>query len=822
MKLHSKMKRPFFYTTLFIFNFLLFCTPATAQADSEIEMLLQKHSKRDTARVSLLNERALELYHVDFEQMFSLAEEAVELSRKLQFPEGEAESLRILGMYYYSKSENQEAAEYFDRALKLFTEEENRKGISRCLNYAGRVSWKMGDYELARERFQAAHEIALELKDKDLISQSLSSLGILELQLGNYEKAKGFFEESMQLAEEIGDKRVLISNLHNIGYIHSRQGNYPEAIEYYQKTIEILEEINDRKEIAGSLLNIGIIYQNQGDYARAIENYQEAQGLYEEFGEKVGASMCMNNIGLIHQTQGNYPLALEYIQNSLEIKEESGDKRGISSCMMNIGTIYMDQENFQEALNYFQNSLEILEQLQDKNGISNCLMYIGSAYRQEGKRSRALEFLSSSLEIKEEIGDKAGISTLWMQMGEIYLTDHNYTRALEYTNRSLEIARDLQLMDNLSKIYKQLSDIYSARQDYRRALEYYVLYKELYDSTFSDEQIRKIASLELQFHYEKEKQALELEQQKKDALREEEMKLQKVLRNFFIGGFILMAILAFVILLNFRQKRKANLVLEQQKKEIELQKNKITDSISYARRIQHAMFPPEELVHRLLKDSFVLHKPRDIVSGDFFWIAEKEGKVVIAVADCTGHGVPGAFMSLLGITFLNEIVNAGPLRCTSDILNSLREKVIQSLRQTGKVDEARDGMEVALCILETEKGNLQFSGANRPLLLSRKGEIQETKPDRMPIGIYEENRPFCCHELNVEPGDCIYLFSDGYKDQIGGPHKKSFKSKYFRKLLAGIHDMPIQEQQLILEETLKDWRGSFEQIDDILVFGCRI
>jgi serine phosphatase RsbU (regulator of sigma subunit) len=298
--------------------------------------------------------------------------------------------------------------------------------------------------------------------------------------------------------------------------------------------------------------------------------------------------------------------------------------------------------------------------------------------------------------------------------------------------------------------------------------------------------------------------------------------MQKVLRNVFIGGFILMAALAFVILMNFRQKRKANLILERQKREIELQKNKITDSISYARRIQHAMFPPEEFVHELLNDCFVMHKPRDIVSGDFFWIAEKDGKVVIAVADCTGHGVPGAFMSLLGITFLNDIVHADKLKCTSDILNSLRQKVIQSLHQTGKFDEARDGMELALCILDRSQGKLQFSGANRPMYLSRNGKIQVTKPDKMPIGIYDENLPFRCNELQLEPGDCIYMFSDGYTDQIGGPHKRTFKSKYLRELLAGIHHKPIAEQQGILEETLKDWKGSIEQTDDILVFGCRI
>lgn len=807
---------------LLICTVFSFCIPVNAQKDDDLEMRLQKHAKMDTARVNLLNARALELFLVDSEQMYSLAEEAVELSGKLQYPDGKAEGLRILGLFHYDISENQKAGEYFKQALEIFRETGNRKGISLCLNHTGRVFWRLGDYALAQEHFQPAYQIALELEDKELIATSLASKGVLELSQGNYEKARNYFEESLQLAEESGDHRGRINNLHNIGYVLSRQGHYPEAIEYYQRKSDVLEEIGDRQEIAGSLLNIGIIYQNQGNYAGAIENYQKAQILYEEFGKKDGASMCMNNIGLIHQIQGNFELALEYFQKSLVIKEEIGDKRGISSCMMNIGTIQKDLANYPEALRYFRSSLEILEQLQDKNGISNVLMFMGSTYKQDGERSMALEYLGSSLEMKEEIGDKAGISNVLLQIGEIYLMDGSYSRALEYTNRSLEIALDLELLDNLSKLYKQLSDIYSAQKDYRRAFENHVLHKKLHDSIFSEEQIRQIASQELQFTYGKEKQALELEQQKKDAVQEEEMKLQKIIRNSFIAGFTLMALLAFVILLSFWGKRRANLVLGQQKREIEIQKNEITDSISYATRIQYAMFPPDELLHRLLQDCFVLHKPRDIVSGDFYWIAEKQGKVVIAVADCTGHGVPGAFMSLLGITFLNEIVNTAELSCTNIILNRLRKQVIQSLRQTGKADEAREGMEMALCILDPEERTLQFSGAYRPIYLSRKGEILETKGDKMPIGIYDEHRSFTCNELKLNAGDCIYLFSDGYVDQIGGPNKKSFKSRYFRQLLAGIHDKAITEQRDILEKNMDDWMGSLEQIDDILVLGFRI
>lgn len=273
--------------------------------------------------------------------------------------------------------------------------------------------------------------------------------------------------------------------------------------------------------------------------------------------------------------------------------------------------------------------------------------------------------------------------------------------------------------------------------------------------------------------------------------------------------------------------KKHNELLEQKVRirtqELETQKNNITDSIQYAKRIQNALLPPDEIIQKMLPDYFILYKPRDIVSGDYYWMTEKEDKVFLAVADCTGHGVPGAFMSILGIAFLNEIVNKTSLPKANDILNQLRDHIIYSLHQTGKEDEARDGMEIALCILDFKENIVQFAGAFSPLYLIRKHEIVKLRADKMPIGIYEtENRPFTNQEVKLEKGDSFYLFTDGYVDQIGGPKRKSFKSKYLRDLLLSIHEKDMEEQKIILEQRIEEWRGEVEQIDDILVMGIRV
>ena len=277
----------------------------------------------------------------------------------------------------------------------------------------------------------------------------------------------------------------------------------------------------------------------------------------------------------------------------------------------------------------------------------------------------------------------------------------------------------------------------------------------------------------------------------------------------------------------FSDLEEANQTLEKKVIErtvkIESQRKELTDSIQYASRIQSALLPQKEELDKHLPSYFILNKPRNIVSGDYYWLAHKDDKVVIAVADCTGHGIPGAFMSILGLAHLNEILNQSAILKADEILNQLRRKVIKSLHQTGKYDEARDGMEIALCVVNFNEQKLQYSGAFRPLYLIRDNDLTELKGDSMPIGIYhEDDIPFNYKELSFNEKDIIYMFSDGYVDQLGGPDRKTFKSKKFKQLLIDMHQKPMDLQKEILENEFEAWRSDYEQIDDIMVMGIRI
>ncbi|MEN8228047.1 MAG: SpoIIE family protein phosphatase [Bacteroidota bacterium] len=260
-----------------------------------------------------------------------------------------------------------------------------------------------------------------------------------------------------------------------------------------------------------------------------------------------------------------------------------------------------------------------------------------------------------------------------------------------------------------------------------------------------------------------------------------------------------------------------------QRDTITRQKDQILDSIRYAERIQSAILPPIEYLSDNLTDHFILFKPRDIVSGDYYWTTTQGDKLMVAVADCTGHGVPGAFLSMLGISSMNEIVTRSGSIHANQILEQLRTFVITSLHQTGSRGETQDGIEIALCIIDTRKKVLEFAGAKRPLYIIRKNELMHIRADRMPIGIYDQEPvPFTNHKIQLERGDSIYLFSDGYVDQLGGPSRKTFRSKHFRQLLLDIQDHPMEEQKDILVENLESWSGDVEQIDDILVIGIKI
>jgi serine phosphatase RsbU (regulator of sigma subunit) len=324
----------------------------------------------------------------------------------------------------------------------------------------------------------------------------------------------------------------------------------------------------------------------------------------------------------------------------------------------------------------------------------------------------------------------------------------------------------------------------------------------------------------------------------------EQLHAQNVI--ILMGGLLVIFLLGFgiYIFINFKHKQRINRELEAKNEEIQAkneeiqaqneeitqqrdriieQNKKITDSIVYARRIQRAILPQMDMMHPYL-DMFIFYRPRDIVSGDFYWMAQKDDKLIIVAADCTGHGVPGAFMSMLGVAFLNEIVTSETDVYANNILNRLRTNIIRSLNQAGKTNiETKDGMDIALCVIDYPSMTLQYAGAYNPLILIRDNALQEIKADKMPVAYFADGKEtFTNHLIPILPGDCIYMFSDGYADQFGGPNEKKFSSKRLKELLLSGHKLPMKEQEKRMATMYDEWIGNTEQVDDVLLMGIKI
>jgi GAF domain-containing protein len=270
--------------------------------------------------------------------------------------------------------------------------------------------------------------------------------------------------------------------------------------------------------------------------------------------------------------------------------------------------------------------------------------------------------------------------------------------------------------------------------------------------------------------------------------------------------------------------RQRTLVVTRQNEELEIVYKHVTDSIKYAKRIQEAILPPDSFVKRVLPNSFILYKPKDIVSGDFYWVDQKNGKTMFAAVDCTGHGVPGAFMSIVGYNTLKQAVNTNNFTTPSLILDALNEGVSETLHHGNEESQAKDGMDLSFCTIDYERSEIQYAGAFNPLYIIRNGELIQTKADKFPIGFFlgEEKKKFTNHTIQLQKGDCVYICTDGYADQFGGPNGKKFMANHFRDLLVNVHKHPIEDQKRILDETIEDWRGMLDQVDDILVIGVQI
>ena len=691
----------------------------------------------------------------------------------------------------------------------------------------------------------------------DPVKQDTSQIRILS-ELGDIyyrshpDTASIYYHIALEIAKDIDDPLGEAESLRAIGTVHQITGEYDSALVYLAKARTMLEEIGDKDKTATCYNNIGYVYKLKGDYAEAIEYFYMALEIAEELGQKRQMARTYNNIGSVHLSQGSIEKSSEVFEKALALYSEIGYTYGIAICNVNLGINSFNQGDFEKSLEYHEKALEIHKEIDNTQGISICYGNMSEIYRNLGQLDKAVEYSLYSIELYQEMGYKEGLAAAYVNVSSLnsrlaYAAELSDPKRITYTNRAidhghkaLELAREMKSFSMENASAEALKYAYQNQDNYKKAMEFAELYIATKDSMFKEEKTNAILEIETKYETEKKEQQIELQESQLFA-KDATIKQQKTYRNALGAGFLAVILIITIVIYAFIQKKRDNKKIVEQNEQIReaneelkvlneainMHNLALTDSISYAERIQSAMLPPESYINELINENFILYRPRDIVSGDFYWIKQVKQYVVLVAADCTGHGVPGAFMSMLGISYLTEIVQRREITQANQVLNELRRQIKNSLRQHGGRDEAKDGIDMALCVLNMKSKVMQFSGANNSLYLIRdnngEAELEEFKADRMPLGYYQgKDRTFTNHDIALEEGDAFYVFSDGFMDQKGGKENKRYMSKRFKTLLLDIQDLPMPDQKEQMNKTLCSWMGSNAQTDDILVIGVRM
>jgi serine phosphatase RsbU (regulator of sigma subunit)/Tfp pilus assembly protein PilF len=611
------------------------------------------------------------------------------------------------------------------------------------------------------------------------------------------------------------------------------------SMEYAKEALRLSETVGDKKASAVSLNNIGNGHYNLADYKTALSYYIKALHIQEEIGNKKGILSASGSIGNVFLDMKQPDQAIPFFEQALSIARELNNKRGIASSLIAIGTVYSDKGNYKSSLDYTSRALKIFEEIGFKEAAATCYNNIADSYHKMKDFPKSMVNITKAYEIYKEIGNVYGMSLALNNLGDFYSSAGQPEKALQYYKRGNEYARQIKAGDRILSSLIGMSDAYKKIGDFRSALSVYEEFQKLNDSVYNIESSKQIA--EMQARFDSEKKAKEIDLLTKDKeIKENELGRQRLISwSVAIGGVFVLLLALLAIRANI-QKRRANRLLEEKNQKIETayniiedQHKDITDSIKYAERLQNAILPTAAFNKYFGDNGFVLYKPKDIVSGDFYWIeAVKEGqadKILFAAVDCTGHGVPGAFMSIVGHNLLKQAVKEHGKTRPSDILNELNSGLSETLRQKEEESVVKDGMDLALCSLcKNEAGAviLEYSGAFNSLWIIRSGasKIEEIKGDKFPVGIFvgEKLREFTNHQTELFKGDTVYIFTDGYADQFGGDKGKKFKYKPLQELLLAIQNKEMHEQKMILEKNIEAWRGKLEQVDDILVMGVKI
>ncbi|MDX1653105.1 MAG: SpoIIE family protein phosphatase [Brumimicrobium sp.] len=617
-----------------------------------------------------------------------------------------------------------------------------------------------------------------------------------------FDTADSYETEDPKKAIEIGKYMVDFADHHNLKEKYGRaqyalafafqaDQKFQEAIKHFFAAIKLDEENKVEDQLISDYYALGNLYAIYlRDFEKAEKYYLKVIDLAQAADNTDRLASAYLNLGAVYDRRGEKKKFLEFTEKAMVIFEELQDYESVFQSSINMGAYYYsrfvetkNEKDFNNALRHFQRAYEI------GSSDDHLSTQMPGVYIALG----ALELSANNFEVSERHLLKAEE----MLVGVNNIEDHN----------------------RLKDVYSFLSELYTKQNNFEKSSDYLSKLMQIKDTIFYN--VREDIAAEVEAKYQNEQQEKQLKIQNLQ-LSEKDLKLKQseTLRYALIIGLSLLAILFFIVYKRFREKKRTNLLLNKQKSEIEHKNKEITDSIRYAQRIQSAILPSEETARKYLEEYFIIYKPKDIVSGDFYWIEREGDTVFFGVADCTGHGVPGAIVSMLCHNTLLRVVKEYKISEPAKILDLATELIEESVNKTSS--SIKDGMDISLCAYNVVTGRLEWAGANNPLwIVSQEGEFREIKPNKQPVGVFEYKQPFENHEVALADGEMLYLFSDGFADQFGGIKGKKYKRSNFSKLLIKNAHFPAKKQQSVINNTFEAWKVGFEQVDDVCVMGVR-
>ncbi len=632
--------------------------------------------------------------------------------------------------------------------------------------------------------------------------------------------------DSLELALKNAKNDTLKINILHDLILTIEGSDLSAAILYGEEQVKLCESSNFK--IYQGYNDLAWLYKSTAEYKKSLETYYKLEKysltLKSPKKEQVLAELY-NGLSSVYSRLNNFDLAISQINKAIINYGKLKDTLGVAISNLNLGNYYYNKGDYKNAINKYKIAESNFISHKDTLFLPDCYNSIGGVFYQMKNYLSALNYYNKSSELhnKYSPNDLYKQAIALQNLGQTYASLGELEKGISNCIKAAGLFEKLNDYTNVYNTYENIANYYSQLGDYKSSNQYYTAYVHLKDSIFDEDTKNTIHEMSIKYETdkkEKENQVLILENKNK-----------KQVIYFAFGGCALLLGLVFFIFKGYKAKQKANQELEvkneiihQQKTIVEEQHQDIKDSIKYAQRIQGAILPPKNMWQKILPNSFLLYMPKDVLSGDFYWVEETKDYVYVAAADCTGHGVPGALISIVNFNLLNKAVLEKDLVTPSEILDAVNIWLTESLHQTYGESTVRDGMDVTLIAIHKHSNEVLFAGANNPIYHITNGELHQIKGDKFPVGAFIEDKiqKFTTKRFTVEKGDSIFLFSDGFADQFGGPKGKKYKYAQFQEKLIANYNSPLSQQYDTMKKEFLDWKGTHEQVDDVLLIGIKI